>query len=128
MEEGLWANIRARRAAGKPKKKPGQKGYPKTLDLEDASIADKRKAHFDKNAKKSDNDSSAYKPAPGDKNAKTKTSKHTIKFRQMFGEDEMQAMAKKRIEREKQVDKIKHDRMMDRARTRDTRAKNRETT
>lgn len=128
MEEGLWANIRARRAAGKPKKKPGQKGYPKTLDLEDASIADKRKAHFDKNAKKSDSDSSAYKPAPGDKNAKTKTSKHTIKFRQMFGEDEMQAMAKKRIEREKQVDKIKHDRMMDRARTSDTRAKNRETT
>jgi len=128
MEEGLWANIRARRAAGKPKKKPGQKGYPKTLDLEDASIADKRKAHFDKNAKKSDSDSSAYKPAPGDKTAKTKTSVHTKRFKQMFGEDEMQAMAKKRIDREKEIDKIKHDRMMDRARTSDTRAKNRETT
>ncbi len=135
MEEGLWANIRARRAAGKPKKKPGQKGYPKTLDIESAayhkgvskSTSDKRKAHFNKNAKKADNDASAYKPAPGDKTAKTKTSKHTMKFRQMFGEDEMQAMAKKRIEREKEVDKIKHDRMMDRARTRDTRAKNRET-
>jgi len=135
MEEGLWANIRARRAAGKPKKKPGQKGYPKTLDIESSayhkgvskSTSDKRKAHFSKNAKKADNDASAYKPAPGDKTAKTKTSVHTKRFKQMFGEDEMQAMAKKRIEREKEVDKIKHDRMMDRARTRDTRAKNRET-
>jgi len=45
----------------------------------------------------------------------------------MFGENEMQAIAKKRIEREKQVDKIKHDRMLDRARTRDTQAKNKET-
>jgi len=34
---GLWANIRARRAAGKPKLKPGDKNYPKTLDIgEDA--------------------------------------------------------------------------------------------
>lgn len=30
----LWGNIRARRAAGKPRLKPGQKGYPKTLDIE----------------------------------------------------------------------------------------------
>ena len=29
----LWDNIRKRRAAGKPKLKPGQKGYPKTLDV-----------------------------------------------------------------------------------------------
>jgi len=32
-KKGLWANIRARRKAGKPKLKPGQKGYPKTLDV-----------------------------------------------------------------------------------------------
>jgi len=32
--ESLWANIRKRRAAGKPKLKPGQKGYPKTLNIE----------------------------------------------------------------------------------------------
>ena len=31
--ESLWANIRKRRAAGKPKLKPGQKGYPKTLKI-----------------------------------------------------------------------------------------------
>ena len=29
----IWDNIRKRRAAGKPRLKPGQKGYPKTLDL-----------------------------------------------------------------------------------------------
>jgi len=44
----------------------------------------------------------------------------------MYGEKVNLALAKKRIKREKQIDKIKHDRMMDRARTRDTRAKNRE--
>ena len=33
----LWDNIRKRRAAGKPRLKPGQKGYPKTLNVgEDA--------------------------------------------------------------------------------------------
>ena len=34
-KKGLWDNIRARRAAGKPRKKPGEKGYPKTLDIEE---------------------------------------------------------------------------------------------
>ena len=29
---GLWANIHARRAAGKRPHKPGEKGYPKSLD------------------------------------------------------------------------------------------------
>ncbi len=47
---------------------------------------DKRDAHFKKGAKKSDNDPSAYEPAPGDATAKTKPSKHTKKFKQMFGE------------------------------------------
>ena len=91
------------------------------------STADKRKAHFKKHGDKPDDQKSAYKPAPGDATAKTKPSKHTLKFKQMFGENEMQSLAKKRIEREKQIDKIKHDRMLDRARTRDTQAKNKET-
>lgn len=47
---------------------------------------DKRDAHFKKNAKKADDDPSAYKPAPGDATAKTKPSKHTKKFKQMFGD------------------------------------------
>jgi len=34
-ENGLWDNIYARRKKGLPRKKPGQKGYPKTLDIEE---------------------------------------------------------------------------------------------
>jgi len=90
------------------------------------STITKRKAHFKKGAEMDDNNPAAYKPAPGDATAKTKLSKHTLKFRKMFGED-FEDLAKKRIEREKKVDKIKHDRMMDRARVRDTLKKNRET-
>ena len=33
MNESLWANIRARRKAGKRRLKPGDKNYPKTLDV-----------------------------------------------------------------------------------------------
>jgi len=35
----LWGNIRARRKAGKPRLKPGQKGYPKTLDVESQEMS-----------------------------------------------------------------------------------------
>ena len=45
-----------------------------------------RARHFDKKAKMSDDDPRAYEPAPGDKKLKTKPSKHTKKFKQMFGE------------------------------------------
>jgi hypothetical protein len=90
------------------------------------STADKRKAHFKKHGDKPDDQKSAYKPAPGDATAKTKPSKHTLKFKQMYGEQNAE-MAKARIDREKKADKIKHDRMMDRARMRDTLKKNRET-
>jgi hypothetical protein len=34
-EKGLWANINARRKKGLSPKKPGEKGYPKTLDIEE---------------------------------------------------------------------------------------------
>ena len=50
------------------------------------STKSKRDAHFKKGAKKDDDDPSAYKPAPGDARAKTKPSKHTKKFKAMFGE------------------------------------------
>ena len=33
--KGLWHNIRKRRKEGKPRLKPGQKGYPKTLDIDE---------------------------------------------------------------------------------------------
>jgi hypothetical protein len=32
-EDGLWDNIRARREKGLPRLKPGQEGYPKTLNV-----------------------------------------------------------------------------------------------
>lgn len=91
------------------------------------STADKRRAHFNKHAKMDDDNPRAYKKAPGDATAKTKPSIHTKKFKQMFGEQDATDVAKKRIEREKEIDKRKHDRMMDRARLRDTLKKNRET-
>ena len=50
---------------------------------------DARAAHFEKNTPKSDSDKSAYRDAPGDKEAREKgmqQSKHTLKFKQMYGE------------------------------------------
>jgi hypothetical protein len=51
------------------------------------STKDKRKAQFKRQAKMPDGDPKSYKPAPGDASAKTKPSKHTKKFKQMFGDD-----------------------------------------
>jgi hypothetical protein len=50
------------------------------------STKDKRDAHFKKHGKKSDDDASAYKPAPGDKDAETKPSKYTKSFKDMYEE------------------------------------------
>ena len=46
-----------------------------------------RARHFAKGAKMDDDNPAAYKPAPGDKSAKTKPSKHTLKYKKMFGEN-----------------------------------------
>lgn len=96
------------------------------------STKDKRKAHFKKYGKMSDDNPAAYKKAPGDANAKTKPSKHTLKFRQMYGEDIATAQA--RISRQKEVEKRRdaadarrQDRMMDTARLAAARRKNRNT-
>ncbi len=51
------------------------------------STKNKRDAHFKKHGKKADDDESAYKPAPGDKTAKTKPSKYTKAFKDMYDED-----------------------------------------
>ncbi len=51
------------------------------------STAAKRHAQFSKQAKMDDDNPAAYKPAPGDADAKTKPSKHTKKYKQMYGED-----------------------------------------
>ena len=94
------------------------------------STKTKRDAHFKKHGKKRDDDPSAYEPAPGDKDAETKPSKYTKAFKDMFGEKtgpDAVDIAKQKIDREKAADKKRHDRMMDRARTRDTNKKNKET-
>lgn len=91
------------------------------------STKTKRDTQFQKGAEKDPSDPSAYPDKHvGDGDAKTRTSKHTKKYRDMFGEAEVDA-AKAKIEREKKADAKKHDRMMDRARTTDTKAKNKET-
>mgnify|MGYP005622699765 FL=1 len=45
-----------------------------------------RDSHFKKGAKMDDDNPAAYEPAPGDKDAETKTSKYTKKYKQMYGE------------------------------------------
>ena len=46
----------------------------------------RRDRQFKKQAKMSDSDPKAYKPAPGDADAKTKKSTYTKQFKQMYGE------------------------------------------
>ena len=67
------------------KSRPGTqpKKYYKTLSK---SEKEKRAAHFAKQKYRKSDDDDDYKPAPGDKGAKTKPSKHTKKFKQMYGE------------------------------------------
>lgn len=59
----------------------------------------KRQAHFNKKSKIDDDDPRAYTPAPGDARAKTKTSKHTKKFAQMFGEETVNEDTKKALQK-----------------------------
>lgn len=142
-----------------------------------------RDAQFKRQTKMASDDPKAYKPAPGDASAKTKPSKYTKMYKDMFGEaktikvgedavtaesphyglikdrkvvatgskedmlaaseqnggrvwltaknvgdiveGEAEKAARERIRREKEQDKRKHDTMLDRARTQDTRTANR---
>jgi len=52
------------------------------------STALARKAHWKRKSKLSDSDPRAYEPAPGDANAKTKPSRHTLAVRKMMDESE----------------------------------------
>jgi hypothetical protein len=67
-------------------KKKNKKRNPQYHKGLKKSTSDKRQAHFNKGAKMDDDNPAAYKPAPGDATAKTKLSKHTKKYKQMFGE------------------------------------------
>ena len=103
QSEGLWDNIHAKRRRGEKMRKKGAKGAPTPDQVkraqestQDSDIKNRpgtqparyhkgldratkiaRDRHFKKHGKKADNDSSAYKPAPGDAKAKTKPSKYT---------------------------------------------------
>jgi nicotinic acid mononucleotide adenylyltransferase len=71
------------------------KGYYKGVPKDEKKA---RFSHFVRNAKKNDDDPEAYKPAPGDAEAKTKPSKYTKKFAQQFGEAcETDTMPRKRF-------------------------------
>ena len=65
------------------------------------STKSRRDAHFKKGAKMDDDNPAAYKPAPGDKGAKTKPSKHTKKFKQMYGENDMESGTDKLVKKYK---------------------------
>ena len=72
------------RALARDKKTDQPKKYVSGLSDKDKKAHDK---HLEKGSKKADDDKSAYKQSPADKKAKTRPSKHTNKFKQMYGED-----------------------------------------
>ena len=101
------------------------KKYFKGVDKDKKAARD---AHFKRGAEMDDDNPAAYKPAPGDKEAKTKPSKHTLKFKRMFGEEKDPVdIAKARINRQKELAARRHDRIMDRARLLKAKEKNQET-
>ena len=116
------------------------KYYAKDAEGDDMAKSTKqdRARHFEKGAEKDDNDPSAYKPAPGDAQAKTKPSQHTKKFKKMFGEDAVAAAKlkakqadelerlKTKQEREAEALKDRHDRENERQKKRDESEKEKE--
>ena len=69
------------------------------------STKQSRARHFEKGAKMDDDNPAAYKPAPGDKGAKTKPSKYTKKFKQMYGERKLTDAEKNKLKKyEKDID------------------------
>jgi hypothetical protein len=77
-EYGHTDNLPQDRDVGKTKGTQPKKYY-KDLSKD---VKSKRAAHF----KSQDTEKGPYKPAPGDDKAKTKPSKHTLKYKKMFGE------------------------------------------
>ena len=83
------------------KKGTQPKKYYSGVDKDKKSARD---AHFKKGAEMDDDNPNAYKPAPGDKDPKTgelkktKPSKHTQKFKKMFGENYDGDMAQNSLE------------------------------
>ena len=70
----------------KSKKGTQPKKYYKTLKKD---VKKKRADYFAKQKYRKSDDDDDYKPAPGDKTAKTKPSIHTKKYKQMYGETKL---------------------------------------
>ena len=73
------------------------------------STKQKRDAQFKRQAKMDDRDPSAYKPAPGDKTAKTKPSVHTIAYKKKFGEEKIPMLLRKPPLKEEKHDQVTMD-------------------
>ena len=90
-----------------------------------------RAKQFRKGVKADDDSPSSYKSAPGDDDAKTKESKHTKKYRQMYGESLEEGpnmeRAKDQIKRIRNRVRKEVDQIQDRARAADVQRKNRST-
>ena len=156
QNESLWANIHAKRRRGEKMRKKGEKGAPTPDQIkraqgeattpQDKDIADRkgtqparyhkglskstkvaRDAQFKRQAKMSDKNPEAYRPAPGDKEAETKPSRYTKAFKAMYGEQMTQSILQKRQDREAQRLAVKHDRQDDVLRLKTARRKNLET-
>ncbi len=81
IEEDLDKSPQDKTVAKKPGTQP--KKYYKDLPRGEK---EKRADFFKRQKYKKSDDEDDYKPAPGDKDAKTKPSKHTLKYKKMFGE------------------------------------------
>jgi predicted nucleotidyltransferase len=81
IEEDLDKTPQDKTVAKKPGTQP--KKYYKDLSKGEK---EKRADFFKRQKYKKSDDEDDYKPAPGDKDAKTKPSKHTLKYKKMFGE------------------------------------------
>ena len=110
---------------------PGSQPATFQKGIKSKSTKAARHSHFQKMTKRDDNDPSAYKDAPGDKEARkkgTKPSQYTLKFKRMFGEEKDPVdIAKQRIQRQKDLAARRHDQIMDRARLLKAKEKNQET-
>lgn len=121
QNEGLWANIHAKRARGEKMRKKGAKGAPTPDQIkraqeattpQDKEIADRKgtqPARYHKGLSKAtkiarDRHFQKRKagPAPGDANAKTVPSTHTKFVRKMMGEQQSHVdQTKAKVDREK---------------------------
>ena len=81
------SDIQAKKKLPYDKSTDQPKKYVAGLSDKDKKAHDK---HLEKGSKKSDSDKSAYKQSPADKKAKTKPSVHTKKYKQMFGEGDVE--------------------------------------